>query len=241
MKKSVLIVLLAVILFLFGIILLAKAIAGEKLFSATGKISISAPYVSEATGEYVSGGAVTQPSATITHTKSKISLTALAIITSDSVKEVDLLLEKTLEIKGAIVTGGVGIYDVERIGNVDGDFFAVYANIDFPEFLGIIPFLYVESNTPIREEFGEGGILWKTGIKKNLKITEQQRIDLKLEVGGNDGIYGSAPMPVAFARGIVSAEINLGKLKIVPSLTIQKGFGGIAEEEKVILGISIPF
>jgi len=83
--------------------------------------------------------------------------------------------------------------------------------------------------------------LWKTGIKKNLKITEQQRIDLKLEVGGNDGIYGSAPMPVAFARGIVSAEINLGKLKVIPSLTIQKGFGGIAEEEKVILGISIPF
>jgi hypothetical protein len=240
MKKSVLIMLLAVILFLFGIILLAKAIAGEKLFSATGKISISAPYVSETTGEYVSDGMVMQPSITITDAESKISLTALAIITSDSVKEVDLLLEKTLEIKGATVTGGVGIYDVERIGNVDGDFFAVYANIDFPEFLGIIPFLYVESNTPIREDFGEGGVLWKTGIKKNLKITEQP-IDLKLEVGGNDGIYGSAPMPVAFARGIISAEINLGKLKVIPSLTIQKGFGGIAEEERVILGISIPF
>lgn len=232
--------LLAVMLFLFGIILLAKALASEKLFSVTGKISISAPYVSEATGEYVSGGAVTQLSTTITHAESKISLTALAIITNDGAKEVDLLLEKTLEIKGATVTGGIGFYDIEKIGNADGDFFAVYANIDFPEFLGIIPFLYVESNTPIREEFGEGGVLWKTGIKKNLKITEQL-IDLKLEVGGNDGIYGSDPMPVAFARGIVSTEINLGQLKIIPSLTLQKGFGGIAEGEKIIVGISIPF
>jgi hypothetical protein len=214
----------------------------EKVFSLSGEIAIFSQYVDKYTGEYISGGSSYQLSLTLTHNPTGLYISALGYISELGIDEVDLFLGKSTEFSGFTFDTGVGFYNIDRLSDIDDDFVSVYVGVDCPEMIGLIPFVYVEGVTPLREEFGgEGGWLWKVGAKKSVEISNQL-IELKIEAGGNDGIYGSDPMLVAFARGTVSTKINILGLDLVPSIALQKGFGGIAETDaRVIAGFAIAF
>jgi hypothetical protein len=212
----------------------------DKTFSVSGEIGIFSSYVNDNTGEYTNG-ITTRPGLMLTHNPTGFYVGALGYISERGVDEVDIYLGKTTELGEFKFDTGIGIYDVDRLTDIDGDFFIAYVGVDFPETAGIIPFVYLETDIPFREEFGKGGTLWKFGAKKSLEISKQP-IDLKLEFGGSDGIYDTTPMTIAFARGIVSTKVNLLGLELVPSLSIQKGFGGIAETEwRAIAGFTVAF
>ncbi|MEI6588305.1 MAG: hypothetical protein WCO05_05155 [Candidatus Moraniibacteriota bacterium] len=245
MKKTYLSAALAMAMFFFGSVSLAEETTieggGDRPFIVTGKISVHSSDTSEYTGEHISSSPLLKTEVTITHSRSKIYLSALAYVTQESVNEVDVLLGKSIEVGEATVDIGMGFYDIGRLGNMEEDFLAMYIGIEFPKIAwGIVPFVYLESNTPLRNEISEGGVLWKAGLKKSIEISEQP-IEFKVEVGGNDGIYGTDPLPVFFARGTTSTEVSFYGVKIIPTFAVQKGFGGIAEEWRFIFGISIPF
>ena len=124
------------------------------------------------------------------------------------------------------------------------DFFELnpYVGIDFPKiFWEITPIAYFEFDLPLRTDLLKGGCQWRVGGKKTIEIVERP-FDFKVELGGNDGIYDSTPMAVAFARGTVSTKVELLGLEVSPSITIQKGFGGIAETGlDLVAGFSISF
>lgn len=214
----------------------------EKTFSLSGKLGVFAPYVNEYTGEYISGGPISQPSVTLTHNPSGLYISALGYITRSGVDEVDLYVGKSTEIKGVTLDTGIGFYDVNKLNNIDSDFFAVYMGADFPEVIGIIPFVYIEGDIPFKKELAEGGVLWKLGVEKSIPVSKKQSIDLKFEAGGNDGIYSSAPMLVNFARGTALTTVKFWGLNFSPSVSFQKGFGGIAGREwRTIAGLAIAF
>ena len=242
MNKIVTFLMLAMVFFSSA---LAKAeeVTEEKkdnTFSVSGELGIFSSYVNDNTGEYVNG-IMTRQGLILTHNPTGLYIGALGYISERGVDEIDVYLGKSTEFGEFKFDTGIGIYNVDRLSDIDGDFFIAYVGVDFPEALGIVPFVYLETDIPFREEFGKGGTLWKFGAKKSLEISKQP-IDLKLEFGGSDGIYDSIPMTVSFSRGIVSTKVNLLGLELVPSLMIQKGFGGIAETEwRAIAGFAIVF
>lgn len=249
MKKSYSVILLvSLIIFLNSALMADETIiegGDDKPYIVSGKIGVYSSDVSEYTGEHVSSSPILKTEVTVTHTKSKIYLSALAYVSEKGVKEVDVLLGKSIEVGKTTIDVGIGFYDIGRLGNMDEDFLAMYIGIEFPKIVwGIVPFIYLESNTPLRNEISEGGVLWKAGVKKNVEIAEQP-VEFKIELGGNDGIYGSEPMPVSFTRGTVSTEVEVFGLKVCPLIAVQKGFGGIAknneEDWSIIFGFSIPF
>lgn len=199
-----------------------------KTFSASGKLGVSAPYIDEYTGEHISKSTVTQPGATLEHNSSGVYVSMVGFIAHEN-EEVDLYLGKSTGWKGMTLDTGVGFYNSKKFDSVDNeDLFSAFVGVDFPKMMGgVTPFIYVEGNIPFKKELAEGGVLWKTGVKKSVKVAKQP-IDFKIEAGGNDGIYGSKPKPISFARGTASTEIKILGLKLSPSLALQKGFGGIA-------------
>lgn len=219
----------------------AHAEESQPTWSISGKVGAFTPYVSEYTGEYIASGLVYQPSATLTHNPSGLYVSTLGYITRRGVDEVDLFLGKSTELWGMTLDTGIGFYNAENMGNMNGDFFAAYVGVDFPEVIGIIPFAYIEADIPLRKEFGGGGWLWKVGVKKTILIFEQS-INFKMEAGGNDGIYGSEAKLISFVRGTASLETKLLGMKVIPSFALQRGFGGIAGDDwRGIAGLSFPF
>ena len=243
-KASLVLAVLMMIAFFCSAVVMAEEVEKkeEKMFSLSGEIAIFSQYVDRYTGEYISGGSTVQPSLTLIHNPTGLYVSALGYVSEKGVDEVDLFLGKSTEFKGFTFDTGIGFYNLDRLRDIDNDFISAYVGVDCPEVIGIIPFVYIEGVTPLREEFGgEGGWLWKAGVKKSVEISSQP-IELKAEVGGNDGIYGSDPMLVAFARGTVSTKINILGLDLVPSIALQKGLGGIAETDvRVIAGFAIAF
>lgn len=244
--KKIFAILVAFFVFCSSAVVWAEEVAeksDEKTFSLSGEIRIFTPYVSEYTGEKISNGAVVQPSITLTHNSTGLYVSALGYILRKGVDEYALCFGKSTPLGGVTLDTGIGINDVRKLGIIDGDFFIIYAGADFPEVIGIIPFVYIEGNVPFKKEFAEGGVFWKLGArnKKPVEIAKQP-FDFKIEAGGNDGIYGSDSKLLSFARGTASTEVKLFGLKLSPSIAVQKGFGGIAGQEwRAIAGLTFLF
>jgi hypothetical protein len=237
--------LLIMMMIFFGSVLLAEETTtngGEdRPFIVTGKIGLYSSDVDEYSGEHISNSPVLKTEVTVTHSRSKIYLSAMTYVSEKGVNEVDVLLGKSIEVGEATIDIGAGFYDIGRLGNTEEDFLAMYIGIELPRIVwGVIPFVYIESNTPLNNELSEGGVLWKAGVKKAIEIAEQP-VEFKVEIGGNDGIYRTDPIPVTFAKGTASTEVSFYGVRIIPTFAVQKGFGGIAEEWRFIFGISVPF
>ena len=239
MKKYSL-VLIALVIMLSSIAKAEEAPEKESAFDVNGKLTISAPYVSEPTGERGTGGVTTLTSVTITHKKTKIYLNALAIVSEkNATEEIDICLGKTTEVNGATIDVGVSVYDIKRLGNMDDNLLAFYAGVEFPKIFEITPFIYLEADVPINDSYGKGGILWNFGAKKTFEVAKHP-VEVKVTAGGSNGIYGSDPMPVSFVRATTSIELEFHGFKYSPFISLQKGFGGIAEDV-IVIGVNIYF
>ena len=110
---------------------------------------------------------------------------------------------------------------------------AVYANIDFPK-LGdwnLTPFLNVEAEFPDNAEAGEGGVLYRAGIKTAIEVFEQS-IFLDASVAGHDGAWDTRTELLSSARITASTYISLIEevVDFAPELSYQKRIGHKPEE-----------
>ncbi len=237
--KKMFAVLVAIFVFCSSTAVWAEEEAGQKTFSISGELGSFTPYIGEYTGEKLSNGMVGQPSLTLTHNSSGLYVGALGYITRTGVDEVDIYLGYASELAGFKLDAG---YSFCNITDTNGDLHAFYIGAESPEIIaGVSLTGYLEADIPVDKEILEGGWIWKFGAKKSVPIAEQS-VEFRLEAGGNDGIYGYEPELVSFARGTISTEVEKLGMKFVPSLALQKGFGGIAGKEwRAIAGLAILF
>ncbi len=213
----------------------------DKTFSASVELGVFSSYINENTGEYTNG-LMTTAGFLLTHNPSGLYFVALSYISEKGFDEVDVYFGESFKLKGITFDLGVVYYNVDTLSNMEGDSVGAYAGARFQEVCGFVPFAYLEKMLSLHEEFiGSGGFVWKIGAEKEdfLKIGEWL-IALKLEAGGNSGIYDTDPMFVSFARCTISTPIKIYGLEVSPLITFQQDFGGIAETGlRVIGGINL--
>lgn len=215
---------------------------GEKTFSISSELGCFSSVVVETTGEVVSKKPGCEPSITLTHNSSGLYVSALGYyLSGEGLAEIDLYLGKAGEIKGIKYDAGAGFYNLKSLGSTRGDLIALYLNMEFPEVIGVTPLAYVEADIPTDKNILEGGWIWKVGAKKSVEIAKQP-VEFKVEFGGNDGLYGTEPKLVSFARGTTSTTLKVLGVNVAPSISLQTGFGGVAEKDtRVVVGLAILF
>lgn len=242
MRKTFVVAILSAC-FIFAAAVSAEEKAEEqKTFAVSGKLGCYSSIIVETTGEILSKKPGCEPSATLVHNPSGLYVSALGYyVSKDGLAEVDLYLGRSGEFQGVKYDAGVGFYNLKSLGSTKGDLITMYLGLEFPEVIGVTPLAYVEANIPTTKDILEGGWIWKVGAKKAVEIAKQP-VELKFELGGNDGIYGSEAKLISFARGTVSTETKLLGLKVAPSFALQKGFGSAAEKDwRAVVGLAILF
>ncbi|MFA5961941.1 MAG: hypothetical protein WC848_04635 [Parcubacteria group bacterium] len=244
MKRAYIASMMLVMAFFSSALVRAAEVSGEekeKTFLVSAELGVFSSYINENTGEYTNG-LMTTAGFSLTHNPSGLYFGALSYISEKGFDEVDVYLGDSFKIKGLTFDLGVVYYNVDTLSDMEGDSIGAYAGVKFQEVYGFVPFAYLEKMFSIREEYiGRGGFVWKVGAEKKdfLKIGEWL-IALKLEAGGNSGIYDTDPMLVSFARCTISTPIKICGLEVSPLIIFQQDFGGIAETgSRVIGGVNI--
>ncbi|MFA5994551.1 MAG: hypothetical protein WC823_06360 [Parcubacteria group bacterium] len=212
----------------------------DQSWSVSGEVELASRGVSSYTGGQLPE-ALAKPSVTLSHNPSGVYVNMIGYANREEMNEVDFLGGLATEVGGVQVDTGVGFYDLKSYGEAEGNLFAIYLGAEFPEVFGITPLTYVEGNMPTDADVLGGGWLWKVGAKKIVDIGEQP-IQVEGWVGGNDGVYDSEPKLLSFASVTVSTPMEIMGVTVTPALTLQKGFGGIAEENyTAVAGLTFSF
>jgi hypothetical protein len=211
----------------------------KEVVSIETTIHISSLFVEEYTGEVTKKGLVS-PDVVITHNPTGIYIQPKFYMT-DRMEEVDLCVGKSFEVIGITLDAGLGYYLLPG----DEDYLAAYLGAEFPEIGGgFVPFAYVESVFTVNGDTGNGGVLWNLGLKNSFK-TFEHKFGYKIMLGGNDGVYGTAPKAISFVRGTISTEIELFGTKFPPFVSLQKGTSGAdniaGDEISIYVGIDVKF
>jgi hypothetical protein len=212
----------------------------DQVWSVSGEVELASRAVSKYTGGQLPE-ALAKPSVTLSHNPSGLYVNMIGYANREEISEVDLLAGLATEIGSVKLDAGMGFYDVKSLQESSGDLFAAYLGAEFPEVFGITPLAYVEGNMPTDADVLGGGWLWKIGAKKIITISEQP-VQIEGWTGGNDGIYDSEAKLLSFASVTVSTPMEIMGVTVTPALTLQKGFGGIAEENyTAVAGLTFSF
>lgn len=110
---------------------------------------------------------------------------------------------------------------------------AVYANIDFPKpgSFNLTPFLNVEAEFSDNSEAGDGGVLYRFGVKTAIEIFEQS-VFLEASIAGHDGAWDTRPELVSSASITASTYISLIEevVDLAPEMSYQKRIGHKPED-----------
>jgi hypothetical protein len=230
MKKVALVVFVVALLLTSFSLAFGEEANEKKALSFSGKLGCFSTLIVETTGESMERGGC-EPSVTL-HNPTGLYISSVGYMTKKELEEVDGYAGYAAEYKGFKFDGGYGFYS---ISNSAGNLHAFYLSAESPEFFkGVSVNAYFEADVPTSRKALEGGWIWKVGAKKSAPV------ELKFDVGGNDGAYGTEAKLLSFARAMVSTEFSPFGIKTVPSISFQKGFGGIAEHGwKTVAGLTV--
>lgn len=246
MKKALVVMMVAVMVFSVGIVL-----AGEKEESwkptAEVSVGIHSKYLNEASGALSYDKAMSNQSVMVGLDKNGtgfyIQAENFVPFEKEDFKETDFYLGFYTEMVGMKFDVGYAHYWVRESGELD--YHAVYAAVDFPE-IGwqIIPFVKAEYDFAKRlseedengniSETSMNGLMYYGGLKREFQIHERVSLVAEVGVGGNTGVYGLPAENLAYAREKMEVSFSLAdqwKLKV--SALTQQNLGeknGIATD-----------
>lgn len=166
---------------------------------------------------------------------------------SDFGDEIDYFIGVQRKIGKFSLDVGYVYYDFYKLGHHKGDLQALSLNVDFPDIKGVTPYVNLERDFTVRG--GEGGHLYRTGVRHAFEIIGKQALGWEASIAGHDGAYGYKPELVSSARASLFTTFKPWKgkeLGISPQLNFQKKLGhsqeggGIAEN-KVWGGINVTY
>ena len=243
--KRCLSILIGVLVFLFSVSFVQ---AEERRISANLNLGYYSDYISGMHGLTIHDHPVLQQSIALNDNPSGLyvkvwsSYSPKGGINSDFGDELEYIAGIAMNFGRVGVDVGYAFYNLYDIKNTEGDLHAVYLNLDLPKIYKAKPYITIEGNIPEDKDVLEGGVMWKAGIKRNIKL-----LNLNLSVGGHDGTYGKKPEPISFVKLNIAAPFQIWKINITPEVSFQKELGYAVEnggitEDKIWYGInfSIP-
>ncbi|MCX6761298.1 MAG: hypothetical protein NTY33_00415 [Candidatus Moranbacteria bacterium] len=200
----------------------------EKMVSFSGEVGAFTSYYNKDTGERVSKEALLAPVFTLTHNATEAYISIYGYFTKDS-SELDVSFGKLFHFGKYEFDLGVSYYNPESLTEIKGDFVAAYVGVKGPKVWGFVPAVYIEAVSPLDRDLGGSGVLYKISFQDDdfMEIYGQS-FGLLLEGGGNNGVYGSDPIPVSFLRGTISTKINVFSQEVRLEGSLQDCLGGIA-------------
>jgi hypothetical protein len=220
-------------------------------WKVSGEVSVGihSKYVDEISGELSYGRPVSTQSAMIGVEKDATGfyLKAENFIPFEKkeAKESDFYLGFYTEAKGMKFDFGYAHYWVRKDG--ESDCHAVYGVVDFPQ-IGwrVVPFAKAEYRIA-SEKRGEGGFVYRGGLKREFPIHKKVSLTAEMSMGGNSGIHGYKVDNISFGRAKAEASVEISeqlKFKIYAFAQRNLGSdGGIASgtNGKAFLGMIISY
>lgn len=122
---------------------------------------------------------------------------------------------------------GYAFYNMYNLRNTRGDMHGLYFKTEFPEVLGLIPYLWLEKD--YISDTWAGGHYYRAGIIYTAKLAKQP-INLNLSLAGHDGAFGRRSEPLSSGKAALSTDFPIWKFIVTPQVSYQQRLGYKVED-----------
>jgi len=141
---------------------------------------------------------------------------------------------------------GYALYDMYKVGRIEGDLHALYGWMGFPKIYCLAPFVSLEWDIPTDKEILKGGVVYRSGLLYSTSKILEQPINMELSIAGHDDAYGHKAEFISSSRIGISMPIKIWKLSLIPKINFQKRLGryvkdGGMTEDKIWGGAVISY